>query len=41
LGADENERKRNAELFTKDDRVKVFRDLAYINKFARNCPLNS
>lgn len=27
--------------FTKEDRVKVFRDMAYINKFARNCPPNS
>ena len=29
------------EEFTKEDRVKVFRDLAYINKFARNCPAHS
>jgi hypothetical protein len=27
--------------FTKEDRIKVFRDLAYINKFARNSPLSS
>lgn len=29
------------ELFPKEDRVKAFRDLAFINKFARNCPFNS
>ena len=27
--------------FTKEHRIKVFRDMAYINKFARNCPPNS
>ena len=27
--------------FTKEERIKAFQDLMYINKYARNCPENS
>lgn len=35
------ELRKAALLFTKEDRIRAFRDLAYLNKFARNCPANS
>lgn len=38
---DPEELRKASLLFTKDDRVRAFRDLVYLNKFARNCPVNS
>lgn len=38
---EEIEKKKAMELFKKEDRIKVFKDLSFINKFARNCPQNS
>lgn len=35
------ELRKAALLYTKEDRIRAFRDLAYLNKFARNCPANS
>ena len=38
---DEAEQVKAAQQFTKEDRVQAFEDLAFINKFARNCPQTS
>ena len=34
----EAEQQKAAQLYTKEDRIAAFRDLAYVNRFARNCP---
>ena len=38
---DEAEQLKKEQQFNKEDRVQAFKDLAYINKFARNCPQTS
>jgi hypothetical protein len=41
LNADDAERRRTEIEFTKEDRIKAFNDLLFINKYARNCPEDS
>jgi len=38
---DEEEKRKQAMLFKKEDRINAFKDLAFINKFARQCPASS
>ena len=35
------EKQKQAEEFVKEDRIRAFQDLMYINKYARNCAENS
>ena len=36
--AAEAEQQKAAQLYSKEDRIAAFQDLAYVNRFARNCP---
>ena len=39
--ADEADLLKAREHFTREERVQSFQDLAYVNRFARNCPATS